>query len=721
MATGAPGWEIFVQPLLEKVNPSLHTNPGAVLNAGQDEVIDLSRGQVLVTSELLQSSLRRLKVLILSNPSPGLCRRVLKPVLPQIWALASLSNLPTGQDEARGAARALLQTYLRLFGNSDTVDVLIKHVLCRGSLRDADITWEYRLAANGTVDIVAKRSGLGSQEADIDWSEIEERAVVLADMIVTACSEKDVSSVFLDLLHRWIEMAGNSSGISLPTSTPKEGPESPVQDLFEVTLLQKLLEKAPEKLVSRFDQLLELIAQVLKADDQAALADDLVGVVLSLLNLVVTAPTFDKSSINKEYLGIIETSLDRLGKEDRPQVSQTASNLAMLLKYRSHLDQDEDATPALSSRQIEDRRTYNLAMSYITGTDSPPPVVSEGLNLLSGLILAESPALDVTAVNVLMCHLLANNEDYINLRVVKMFTQLANKHPRSTINELLDHYLDPQEKASTDTRLRFGEALMQVIERLGETFSGEPAKQVGETLLSIAGRRGYRPKTQTKQAREERLRELKKKKGESSQDKDQDMDVDEDEDEDMTEEEKTTNHILAQIVQGWDSKRGAEDIRMRTSALSIFGTALETNIGGIGPTLASGGVDLCINILTLEPEIEKGILRRAAIMAVLSFVRALQKARESRRSLGFGLTDSSREDIMRTLQYIAGTDNDGLVQQHARDVVESLENWQVSSLLPEKDAEAPAGLGRLAGLRVTPGGNLVDASGSPRPRIEEVE
>ena len=439
---------------------------------------------------------------------------------------------------------------------------------------------------------------------------------------------------------------------------------------------------------------------------------------LSLLNLVITAPTFNKSSINKEELQIIETSLDRLGKEDRSQVSQTASNLALLLRYRSDLDQDEEAAPALSSRQIEDRRTYNLAMNYITGTDNPPPVVSEGLSLLSGLILAESSVLDVTAVNVLLCHLLTNNEDYINLRVVKMFTELANKHPRSTINELLDHYLDPREKASTDTRLRFGEALMQVIERLGEAFTGEPAKKVSETLLSIAGRRGYRPKMQAKQAREEKLRELKRQREEGG-DKDQDMDVDEDED--MTAEEKATNDILAQIVQGWDSKRGAEDIRMRASALSIFGTALETNIGGTGPTLASGGVDLCINILTLEPELEKGILRRAAIMAVLSFVRALDKARESRRSLGFGLTDSSREDIMRTLQYVAGTDNDGLVQQHARDVIEALESWQMSKLLPTEDADAPPGLGSLAGLRVNPDGILVDVSGRPRPRIEEVE
>jgi len=194
-----------------------------------------------------------------------------------------------------------------------------------------------------------------------------------------------------------------------------------------------------------------------------------------------------------------------------------------------------------------------------------------------------------------------------------------------------------------------------------------------------------------------------------------------DEEEELSEEQKANNDILTRILQGWESKRGAEDVRMRTSALSIFGTALETNIGGVGPALASGGVDLSLNVLVMEPEMEKGILRRAAIIAILSFVRALAKAREEKRSLGFGLTDSSREDITRTLQYVAGTDNDGLVQQHAQDVMESLDNWQMTSLLPtQRDASGPL-LGRLAGLAVNPVTSIQESSAQARPRIEEIE
>ena len=633
----------------------------------------------------------------------------MRPIIVQLWILASRAP-ESDTSTATEAATTLLQIYMRLFGKTDTTDLLLDNVTCQGATPDAELQWRFQ-EADGKPYIAVRPSHLGEEDT-ITWAGIEARASVLVDVMRRGCPAEDVSALFLDLLRSWVISASEAADITTPTAKSNEDPDSALKELFKMTLLQKLLEQASEKLVSDFDQLLELICHVLKGDEKVHMADELIGVILSLLNLVITAPTFKKSDINDEELLIVESGLSRLSNENRA-VSQTASNLSMLLRYRGEMDNEGDSGPALSKRQVEDRRVYNLAMTYITESDNPPPVVSEGLNMLSGLISSESSILDITATLVLMSNLLANNEDYINLRVVKIFTQIASRHPKTTVIELLDHYVDAQEKSNTDNRLRFGEALLQVIERLGETFTGDVAQQVGEALLSIAGRRGYRPKTKAKKAREDRMQELKRNKGEFEDDDDGL------EEELITEKDKADNEILTQIVRGWDSKRGAEDVRMRASALSIFGRAMETNVGGLGPTLASGGVDLCVNVLTLEPEMEKAILRRSAIVAVLSFVRALQQAKESGRSLGFGLTDSSRQDITRTLEYVAGTDNDGLVQQHARDVVESLENWQMTTLLPPQTTSEPRGFERLAGLSVNPDLNL--PTSDPRPRIEEIE
>jgi hypothetical protein len=658
-------------------------------------------------------------MLVLSNPSSGLCRRLTTPILLQIWVLASLPSSEESVAQFKKAARDLLQTCFRLFGTGDITSTIIPNLLSKGPSPGTDLVWEYHSAPQGGVEVVASPDTVLSQNDEMDWSQIQEKAATLVEMMASACSTEDLTSLFLGLFQNWIKTSQeseNSSGIF--TAIPSRTLHSPLSELVEITILQQLLETVPEKLVGQFDQLQDLISHVFRMDAQSRLADEPVAIILSLLNLIVTAPTFNKSDLKKENLEIVERSLDRLSRDgSRSQISQTASNIALLLKYRSEESQDDEPVSGPSSRQIEDRRVYNLAMNYVTGADNPPPVVSEGLNLLSGLIAARSSILDVTAVNVLLSNLLSNNEDYINLRVVKMFTQLAENHPKSTVRELTDHYLDPQEKANTDTRLRFGEALVQVIERLGQTFTGETATHACETLLSIAGRRGYRPKTMAKQRRDEKLKKRKTNNDEGEDDLDMDGDDDE-----RTEEERARDEILAQIVQGWDSKRGSEDVRMRASALSIFGTALETNTIGIGATMVSNSIDLCINILTLEPEMEKSVVRRAAILVVLGFVKALEEARNAGRSLGFGLTDQSREDIQRTLQYIASTDNDGLVQQHARDVFESLEAWQMATLLPQPEQTDRTGLGGLAGLAINPLENLGSRPGDgARPRIEEIE
>ncbi|KEY64063.1 hypothetical protein S7711_07425 [Stachybotrys chartarum IBT 7711] len=716
---GTAGWNAFVQPLIESVNPSLRLadQDSSIKVESPDDIIDLAQDRVLVTSQHLAQSLQRLKTLIASTPSPGLCRRVLGPIIPQLWALTSWIDPPAATDEqVCRVARMLLHTYLQLFGKVDSVTPLISNILCQGSVGETQPKWIYRLSRHEGIEVVAQQRHGETDDGQDVWGNIDQKTAVLADLLTSACSKEDVSSIFLHLLQGWIQSTNRSKDFKLSVDAEQQATSSPQQELAAVTLLQKLMEKAPEQLIGHFDQLIELVCQVLKADRRSAMDDEIIAIVLSLLNLVITAPRFQKTDLKPDDLKVIEESLEVLSKQERADVSLTARNLAMLLRFRDEMEDLEETSSAPSQRHIEDRRTYSLAMSYITGSDNPPPVVSEGINLLSGLILAQSPILDLPAVNVLMSSLLSQGEDFINLRVIKVFTQLADKHPRSTVKELLDHYLDPQEKSSTDVRLRFGEALLQVIERLGDTFSGEVATQACEILLSIAGRRGYRPKTLAKQTREEKLQKLREGRGPSGGARAEDNETEEE----LDDEEQARNDIMAQIVQGWESKRGSEDVRMRTSALSIFGSALEVNIAGIGPTLVSSSVDLCVNILTLETELEKGILRRAAVIVILGFVRALDKARKTQRSLGFGLTGGSREDILRTLQYVAATDNDGLVQQHAMAVIESLENWQMATLLPRaSDAGGPM-LTRLAGLRVNPESNM-STSGSPRPRIEEIE
>lgn len=690
-----------------------------------------------------------MRYLTASHPNPGLSKRLLGPLLLPLWALSSWPNPQKELNEQICTpALELLQIFLKLAGSSVILLDLVGNLGYIGGQNPKSPEWVYKETDNGEIQIVDIRHRIGNyggNSQQISLQDMDYRIPKLMELVTSSFSDADISVVFLQLLEKWLNSSKRSKSNGIIIKEEAEHASDPIAQLTEIRLLQAMMQRFPDKLATQPKHILKLVDQILAGQDDLGDEEEVLAVALSLLNMIITAPGFQKSKADPETISSIEASLEKLSKNTNINdtgLTQTATNLLLLLRYRDELhDPTEiptETTTARTTRQIEDRKTYSLAISYITQSDSPPPVRSEGLNLIQTLITAQSPVLDIPGILVLMSSLMHDPEDYIYLRVIKIFTLLASKHPKAVTKEILSHYIDAKETEPVDSRLRFGEALLQVVERLGETFTGEVAQEVGDALLSIASRRGRRPKTEARQKKDERLREMKKKNNQNNLD---DMMDDEDGDEELTPEEKARQEILAKIVTGWESHRGTEDVRIRASAISILSSAIETNIAGLGPTLLSTAVDLSINILQLETEMEKGILRRAAVLLVLSFVRALDKAREEGRKLGIGFGINAQEDVKRTLGYVARTDNDGLVRQHAEDVIESLGNWEVRRLVGGENADGGGrgggfgigvgggGLTKLAGLVVDPerSASFAAATGGDgsrigsHPRIEEIE
>lgn len=699
--------------MLRCIKPPRDATP----NTDTGDIVDLSKGRRIVAPTELETALRRLHSLAALHPNPGLCKRLLAPLLLPLWALASW---PRARKSLTGnictPALQLLQIFLKLAPSTDTLMPLINNIGYVGGYDRQNPEWVYTETDKGEIEISQAQSLVrGSSKRQPSLEDISHKIPKLLDIIASSFSDADIAAAFVDLLGRWLKSAKPAKQVDIIFKQDPEAEEDPLVKFAEIKLLQAMMERFPDTLATQPKHILELASQILgNSADITKDNDGVIGVALSLLNIIITAPGFQKSRVDPKVLETIESSLTRLSRSEIPDVSGTARNMSLLLRYRDELDDPADTISAPTDRQIEDRKTYRLAISYITQPDSPPPVKFEGLNLLSTLITSDSPALDIPGVLVLLSSLIADAEDYINLQVIKLYTLLAAKHPKSVVADLLDHYVDPRELASTDTRLRFGEALLQVVERLGETFTGDVAHQVADALLTVAGRRGHRPKTEAKQAREARLREKRNKEAEEAWE----GEVPDLSDDTVPAEEQARNEVLAAIVAGWESKRGAEDVRVRASALSVLGTAVETNVAGIGAGKVAAAVDLAVSVLQVETEAEKGILRRAAVVLVMSFVKALDRAREEGKRLGFGFGAAAQEDVVRTLGYVAQTDGDGLVRQHAVDVMESLESWKMRELVPRERGMEEEGLTRLAGLQIDPG--RTDMLGG-RPRIEEIE
>lgn len=714
-APGTAGWRAVAEPILSLINPS--SAAASLWSVDSGEVIDLSKERVIVSAQELAQALFRLQALLISHPNPSLSKRLLYPIILPLWSLAS-SVRPQSHCEERYCqpAQNLLRIYFKLAAEPQSIDIVIQNLLFKGSLENGP-SWRFKETTSGDIEVVHARAALDHDAAQHKWTEIEPKVESLIELIKSVCSAEDVSSIFTALFGRWFS-ANLKKNDAVLLVKADETRADPIDQLVQVKMLQRMMDIFPSQLATGSDSILRMLEPILKQGAGEG-DDETVPVALSLLNIVVTAPSFLKARTDQNLVQSIESSLGVLGKADLGGASATAKNLALLLRYRDELDDPSEVPPIPTSRQIQDRKTYDLALSYITQADSPPPVRAEGLNLLQSLIVENSAILDIPAILVLMSSLLQDDDDYINLRLIKMYTQLANKHPKTVTGDLVEHYVDADESASVDQRLRFGEALLQVVERLGEMFTGDTARQVAEALLATAGRRGYRPKTEEKQRKEENLRLRKQERAEKEWGGDvPDLGSDEDE----TEEDRANKEVLTQIISGWDSKKGSEDIRIRGSALSILAVGIETSLAGVGPTLVTASVDLSVNVLKVETGVEAGILRRSAVLVILAFVRALNSAKEQGRRLGFGLTEQSQTDIGTVLRYIAATDNDGLVRQHASDVVECLDNWRLGSLASQVHEQTPAmTLTRLAGLSIDPEHAALADRPSSRPRIEEVE
>lgn len=698
---------------MEPLKPSMGGDIAAS-GDGNEDIIDLSKPLVLATFDQLSQALYRLQALLISHPNPSLSKRLLHRVLLPLWSLASwILPKPHCHERYCQPAQNLLGIYLKIAAGPNGFQPLIGNLLYNGD-HGEDMQWRFEETDTGNIQIVKNNKFGGDAAAKWAMDAVGSKVESVIDLIKSICSAEDISSIFTTLFARWY--TANNVNEQVYLSTNNAGDRSdPVTMLAQVNVLQQMMAAFPTQLASRPDSILRLVEPILKQGPDSV-DDETIPVALSLLNIVVTVPAFRKARMDQEVMQSIESSLEFLSKANLDDNSATARNLSLLLRYRDEMEDASETPSGPTENQVEDRKTYNLALLYITQADSPPPVRAEGLNLLQKLILDNSSTLNIPATVVLLASLLQDDEDYINLKVIKIFTQLAAKHPKTVTKEILEHYVDNNETSSVDIRLRFGEALLQVIERLGDTFTGDTARQIVEALLSTAGRRGYKPEARKRQEKDERLRQSKQKRAEQEWGG-QIPELGEEE----TEEEKANRELLTQIISGWDSKKGSEDIRIRASALSILAIGIETNVAGVGPTLVTASVDLCANVLTMEPGAEAGILRRSAVLVILSFVRALNKAKERGRKLGFGLTEESQEDIKNLLNYIAGTDNDELVRLHAGVVVGSLDNWKFGSLIAE--ARAPEStLTKLAGLSIGPGKTVIDSTNSSlRPRIEEIE
>lgn len=646
----------------------------------------------LVSEQTLSTTLTRLSTLLASHPSPSVPQRLLSPLLLPLWALISYAS-ETSRSTWHTRASTLLKSYLKTSTTTSTEDIpltrLQRNLLFTGNL------WEFGPGSSGGIEIRPRGNqsvlGLDVIEARVD--------AFLA--LLTDVPESTLNAFFLELLRGWLGQQ----------NTDVEGEDGPMGVFATLKVLQGVLDRHSDTLAKAPGETLQIVGGVMaeyvewreglkqqeeqvgmpslgglgrivkdgsvpsgrfmgedgEEQDEETERDETIMVALSLLSVLISQPGTKLTEADERLITTLHPPLRYLSSSPGidPDLSSLAVNIASLLSLH-----EPAAAPATSSLAEQQKESYVLALSYLR--DPLVPVRAHGLHLLRELILARAAVVDVVGTMRLLLGMLKGGESYVYLNVVKCLAALTERHGKMVTRMLVESYVDDVDVLSgeegkevgrlgLDERLRIGEALLVTVQRLGGALVGETAEVVGESMIGIVSRRRV-------------------KRGEGGGGEEWGSDPEDDEDDDTKERRKAERTYKARIVKGWEPKNDTEDMRIRTSALSILGAAVETNAPGLGPRILTEALSTSLSILTLETKAERAILRRAAVVCIGSVLKSLvgmngdeKEDHGAWRTAVWDVVKNRAGEIRRVLGYVRVSDNDGLVREQAGVVGENLE------------------------------------------------
>ncbi|KAL8885252.1 MAG: hypothetical protein Q9215_006875 [Flavoplaca cf. flavocitrina] len=718
---GTVGWELFAEPILETINPPVN--------------------QSAVGEKPLRLALDRLSALVQLHPNPGLTKRLVVPVLLPLWGLGCYAINHSRANWADQIHRILV-VYMKLSATESQLLLLSDNLLWDGPPR-----WTFMPGAEGGVEIRQRETYMNQAK---EWDKLVEKIDTPIDQYIrllqaATMTDEQLSAVFTHVCKRWLNNSPAASKHDL-MNVGDSNSRDPMQLLVDAKLVKRLLEEYKDQISSSLDGVLRLVEPILadyvagktqktdkatttsslhhrlrslavdddKESEEEEDSSETISTALSLLSAILT-PTENPKEIDDSILQSIQDSLKYIAQATSSldsSITTSASNILILLQLRFDISEHlrSTSTSKLVDTHAEDRQKHRTALTHLS--DELAPVRAQGLSTLITLISKASPVLNIPSTSILLTSLLRDQDEYIYLSAIKAIGILASSHPRTVIQELVEQYSDPREESTLDVRLRVGEALNKTVEHLDQLFVGSVATMVSENMIAVASRRGDRSKTLQKRERATRRMEKARKEAEEA------WDGEIPEEHADNDEYGALNEHIAKIVEGWADTGREEDIRIRTSALSILGTAIQTNIAGVGATITSTAIDCVLAILKLEKSTERAILRRAAVTVIMSLVKAFDNADERGLQLGFGFAGESLAEVITVLKYLEMTDKDDLVVGHVRVVIENLESWRQKSIVERLGARGlQRDVGRLdetniAGLATRP---------AVRPKIEEVD
>ena len=767
-APGSIGWRLFAEPQLLAINP----RPSFIQ---QLQRVDSQEQMKTITSQgNLSKAVKRLLLLVQSHPSPALTGRLIRPLLIPLWGLTTYDKSSVTASYWIDTVLDLLTIFLKRCGTLDHLILLSSNLLWDGTL-----DWTFGPGSEGGIEIRGQEKGVADSNIIEQFSKIQGRITKLTQLISKNTVDDDtISRFFLYLSRAWLLPQSATASTPERTTLVLDSDTDPILKLAQAQLTHSVLQQFGDKFAARPEQVLELIEQLLQQTVQAAKqdrkrkldarkatlsslstivdqdesflkptdtisspleqAEDLVATAVSLLNTLISKPNFHRDKSVTSTLNHILSGLQSIVQNPPQYISEsTASSIDSSITLIKKL-----LTPSVeSSHQVSARPLDQEIFAQITSDFSSdlPPVRALAIHALQKLILAPDVQLDVPTLSLLLLSSIrSEKEEYVYLAAINALVKLAvTRDLGYACRSVMDSFQDTQESTGLEGRLRIGEALTGLVDAMSEDTSGQHAdnsrripllRSITEITIAVAGRRGQRTREAKDRERSERIARIKQRQAERAwggevpdlaalaRDEDEDIDLV------AQEQDRRDSELIQGIVKSWEDTGLEEDVRLRTSALSILGQILERATVALTPMLVNSAADISLSVMSFERDAGKAILRRAAVLVFMSLLRAMDKAYEEGTEIAVGLDGSKWLDVEKVLSWITEVDDDDMVKGHAGSVLESLEAWRMKKIIGSQTddigANSPSfGLNSLRGLSVNP----VNSSPSGRLKIEEVE
>ncbi|KAF2267110.1 hypothetical protein CC78DRAFT_512815 [Lojkania enalia] len=726
-APGAIGWELFAKPLIRTTNPE---------NVARGVPRQSTSDHVFVQEQDLKLALKRLSVIAHSSSHPGPIKRLLGPILLPLWGLIwYVKTRPTLDAEWKELPGSLILRYMNISCNSKHIDILATRLFWDGSS-----AWTFGPGSQGGVEIRQRRAngdnivgmtGLLSQIGSLD-----ERVNYLVALLAEASiDDETIGAIFLSTMSRWLALG--SSAQSKPSLADED--IDPLAALMDAKLSEAMAAKFRENFARSPQHIMELMEQLVHnfVDEHKNRSEDLVSFALSILSTLVASPNFEPKISWPTPLASIVPSLEYLAQPHQilppsPLIVNASANLLQFLQPKSAESQLEDP-------QMQYRATLESAISDLISPD--PPDRTWAISTLRKLVQDSSafPLIDIpSTTHLLLNESIADQESYVHTAAIPLLVDLAIRAPNPTLSILVDAFIDINERSlrlkkeqeieqALDFRLRVGEILNNIV--MDDNFwhqGSNPAirfnsiKTLTEATISLASRRGQRHQTFSRRRDIAKAEMKEQEEGERAWGGPIPNLLDP-EGENPTEQRERNS--LLKIVHGWEDTGIEEDARIRASALSILGSIIEKRLELLSQISIDASLQMVIMISTMETGLEKGILRRAAVLVPMGLLRGLDAMLENSKESTAGLGLKQSEELEQVLRWVRDEDCDDLVKSHAESVLDGLETWRMKKLFKVRDDgfQLGANLGLERNLRGLDVSASMEENRGGAPIIEEID